>query len=198
MSAHLELEPNQQPDVKRKIVLVGDGELLACVFVRRGADLSSQGGCGKTTLLMTYAHNRLPEVRFLDYRALICVAAAGSFAIRTHSPIFSPSQVYIPTVFDYVTNRRFDGKIVRIAFWDTASQEECDRLRPLSYQECHAILIVFAVDSPESFENIQEKVRIPFSTPASPFYVQDSCLMQKWDVSLFLLVMGLPGDKSGG
>jgi len=60
-------------------------------------------------------------------------------------------------VFDYTTNRRFDGKIVLIAFWDTAAQEEYDRLRPLSYLECHALLLIFSVDSPESFENIQEK-----------------------------------------
>jgi len=95
--------------MKRKIVVVGDG------------------GCGKTCLLIVYAHNRFPEA-------------------------------YIPTVFEnYVTNRQFDGKIVEIALWDTAGQEEYDRLRPLSYPESHVILIVFSVDFPVSLENVQDK-----------------------------------------
>lgn len=38
-------------------------------------------------------------------------------------------------------------------------QEDYDRLRPLSYPDSHVILICFAVDSPDSLENVQEKVR---------------------------------------
>jgi GTPase SAR1 family protein len=92
-----------------------------------------------------YAHNRFPEVPF--YRALIHAAAAHT------------EQAYIPTVFEnYVTNRQFDGKIVEIALWDTAGQEEYDRLRPLSYPESHVILIVFSVDFPVSLANVQDKV----------------------------------------
>ncbi|KAG0745039.1 hypothetical protein G6F24_015974 [Rhizopus arrhizus] len=37
------------------------------------------------------------------------------------------------------------------------SQEDYDRLRPLSYPDSHVILICFAVDSPDSLENVQEK-----------------------------------------
>ncbi|KAH8990717.1 P-loop containing nucleoside triphosphate hydrolase protein [Lactarius deliciosus] len=109
MSSHYELGPNERPDMKRKIVVVGDG------------------GCGKTCLLIVYAQNRFPEA-------------------------------YIPTVFEnYVTNRQFDGKIIEIALWDTAGQEEYDRLRPLSYPESHVILIVFSVDFPVSLANVQDK-----------------------------------------
>lgn len=109
MSSHYELGPNERPDMKRKIVVVGDG------------------GCGKTCLLIVYAQNRFPEA-------------------------------YIPTVFEnYVTNRQFDGKIFEIALWDTAGQEEYDRLRPLSYPESHVILIVFSVDFPVSLANVQDK-----------------------------------------
>lgn len=39
-------------------------------------------------------------------------------------------------------------------------QEDYDRLRPLSYPDSHVILICFAVDSPDSLENVQEKVCI--------------------------------------
>jgi hypothetical protein len=37
-------------------------------------------------------------------------------------------------------------------------QEDYDRLRPLSYPDSHVILICFAIDSPDSLENVQEKV----------------------------------------
>ena len=33
------------------------------------------------------------------------------------------------------------------------------RLRPLSYPDSHVILICFAIDSPDSLDNVQEKVR---------------------------------------
>lgn len=51
-----------------------------------------------------------------------------------------------------------DGKHVELALWDTAGQEDYDRLRPLSYPDSHVILICFAVDSPDSLDNVQEKV----------------------------------------
>ncbi|CEH12621.1 signal transducer [Ceraceosorus bombacis] len=63
------------------------------------------GGAGKTSLLIVYSENRFPEA-------------------------------YIPTVFEnYVPIVRFEGKVVELALWDTAGQEEYDRLRPLSYPE---------------------------------------------------------------
>ncbi|KIY66392.1 hypothetical protein CYLTODRAFT_437455 [Cylindrobasidium torrendii FP15055 ss-10] len=101
--------PQRRPDVKRKLVVVGDG------------------GCGKTCLLIVYAENRFPEA-------------------------------YIPTVFEnYVTQIQFEGKEVELALWDTAGQEEYDRLRPLSYPESNVILIVFSVDFPTSLDNVHDK-----------------------------------------
>jgi Ras homolog gene family, member A len=50
------------------------------------------------------------------------------------------------------------GKIVELALWDTAGQEEYDRLRPLSYPETDVILICFAIDSHASLENVTDKV----------------------------------------
>lgn len=52
----------------------------------------------------------------------------------------------------------FDSKLIEIALWDTAGQEEYDRLRPLSYPESNVILIVFSVDFPNSLENVLDKV----------------------------------------
>ena len=70
-------------------------------------------------------------------------------------------QSYIPTVFEnYVTQIQFEGKLVELALWDTAGQEEYDRLRPLSYPESDVILIVFSIDFPVSLGNVQDKVGI--------------------------------------
>ena len=77
----------------------------------------------------------------------------------------STTQSYVPTVFEnYVTLVQFDGKTVELALWDTAGQEEYDRLRPLSYPESDVILIVFSVDFPTSLANVQDKVRGPLNT----------------------------------
>ena len=44
-----------------------------------------------------------------------------------------------------------------MALWDTAGQEDYDRLRPLSYPDTDVILMCFSIDSPDSLENIPEK-----------------------------------------
>lgn len=52
------------------------------------------------------------------------------------------------------------GKLVELALWDTAGQEEYDRLRPLSYPETDLIFVCFAIDCPNSLENVMDKVRL--------------------------------------
>lgn len=44
-----------------------------------------------------------------------------------------------------------------MALWDTAGQEEYDRLRSISYPDTDVILMCFSIDSPESLENIPKK-----------------------------------------
>ena len=44
-----------------------------------------------------------------------------------------------------------------MALWDTAGQEDYDRLRPLSYPDTHVILICFSVDRPDSLDNVWDK-----------------------------------------
>lgn len=64
----------------------------------------------------------------------------------------------MPTVFEnYVADIEVDGKQVELALWDTAGQEDYDRLRPLSYPDTDVILMCFSIDSPDSLENIPEK-----------------------------------------
>jgi len=65
---------------------------------------------------------------------------------------------HIPTVFDnYRANVMVDGQVVNLGLWDTAGQEDYDKLRPLSYQQTDVFLIAFAVSSPASFENVKGK-----------------------------------------
>lgn len=66
---------------------------------------------------------------------------------------------YIPTVFDnYVADVHLpDGRSIELALWDTAGQEDYDRLRPLSYPDSHVIVIAISIDSPDSLQNVYEK-----------------------------------------
>ncbi|RMJ25527.1 GTP-binding protein [Aspergillus sp. HF37] len=87
------------------------------------------GGCGKTCLLISYSQGYFPEK-------------------------------YVPTVFEnYITHtpHRPSGKTVELALWDTAGQEEYDRLRPLSYPETDLLFVCFAIDCPASLENVMDK-----------------------------------------
>ncbi|KAL8642082.1 MAG: hypothetical protein Q9228_001192 [Teloschistes exilis] len=87
------------------------------------------GGCGKTCLLISYSQGYFPEK-------------------------------YVPTVFEnYITHTTHQptGKTVELALWDTAGQEEYDRLRPLSYPETDLIFVCFAIDCPNSLENVMDK-----------------------------------------
>jgi GTPase SAR1 family protein len=48
---------------------------------------------------------------------------------------------------------------VQLALWDTAGQEDYERLRPLAYSKAHVILIGFSIDTPDSLDNVKHKAR---------------------------------------
>ncbi len=50
-----------------------------------------------------------------------------------------------------------NGKFVSLNLWDTAGQEDYDRLRPLSYPQTDVFIVCFSVISPNSFEHVQYK-----------------------------------------
>ncbi|KAF6034071.1 Cdc42 [Bugula neritina] len=53
------------------------------------------------------------------------------------------------------------GEPYTLGLFDTAGQEDYDRLRPLSYPQTDVFLVCFSVVSPSSFENVKEK-KTPF------------------------------------
>merc|ERR1719198_866554 len=50
-----------------------------------------------------------------------------------------------------------DGKPINLGLWDTAGQEDYDRLRPLSYPQTDVFLICFSVISEASLKNVKSK-----------------------------------------
>lgn len=65
---------------------------------------------------------------------------------------------YIPTILDTTTsNVMVDGHPMKLNLFDTAGQEDYDRLRPLAYVDTDIFLLCFSVVNPKSLENITEK-----------------------------------------
>ncbi|KAL0480982.1 Ras-related protein Rac [Acrasis kona] len=85
------------------------------------------GAVGKTCLLFVYSKNEFPTE-------------------------------YVPTIFDnYTTTVNVGGNPVQLGLWDTAGQEDYDRLRPLSYPGTGVFVLCFAISVPASFENVKKK-----------------------------------------
>lgn len=59
---------------------------------------------------------------------------------------------------NYTASVMVDGRPISLGLWDTAGQEDYDRLRPLSYPQTDVFLICFSIVSPPSFDNVKAKV----------------------------------------
>ena len=64
-------------------------------------------------------------------------------------------QDYVPTVFEnYSAEITINDKSYVLMLWDTAGQEEYDRLRPLSYDNVDVVVICYDVMTQASFDNV--------------------------------------------
>ena len=101
------------------------------------------GGVGKTSLLISFTTNQFPEE-------------------------------YVPTIFDnFHMDLTVSGKVHHLGLFDTAGQEEYDRLRPLAYPKTHVFLICFCTVSMPSYKNVREKwvPEIKHYCPDTPFLI---------------------------
>eukprot|EP00472_Partenskyella_glossopodia_P009620 CAMPEP_0197520152 /NCGR_PEP_ID=MMETSP1318-20131121/5464_1 /TAXON_ID=552666 /ORGANISM="Partenskyella glossopodia, Strain RCC365" /LENGTH=195 /DNA_ID=CAMNT_0043071551 /DNA_START=25 /DNA_END=612 /DNA_ORIENTATION=+ len=65
---------------------------------------------------------------------------------------------YIPTIFDNMsTNLMVGTKVVNLGLWDTAGQEDYDRLRPLAYPQTDVFLVVYSCIDSTSLKNCWQK-----------------------------------------
>merc|ERR1712060_492067 len=66
---------------------------------------------------------------------------------------------YVPTIFNNTTkemNLNSEDK-VNLDLWDTAGQEEFDRIRYLSYRDTNVFFFCYSCVDPDSFSNIKSK-----------------------------------------
>lgn len=99
------------------------------------------GTVGKSTLLISYTTNNI-------------------------------QQDYVPTVFDnYSANILVDSEPYQLDLWDTAGQEDYDKLRPLSYPNTNVFLVCFSIVSLLSYRNIKNKwiPELRFNMPNTKF-----------------------------
>jgi len=88
--------------------------------------LVGDGGVGKTCLLISYTSNKFPSA-------------------------------YVPTVFDnYAVTVLVGGEAHTLGLFDTAGQEDFEKLRPLAYPNADVILICFSVNQPSSLKNVRD------------------------------------------
>ncbi|TGZ64214.1 hypothetical protein CRM22_006494 [Opisthorchis felineus] len=97
----------------------------------------------------------------VEFRKKLLVVGDGECGKTSLLIVFSKGvfpQQYVPTVFDtFVKDIVIDNKRMEFTLWDSAGQENYDRLRTLSYPDTDVIILCFSIAYPDSFENVRDK-----------------------------------------
>jgi len=116
-------------EIQEKVESMGGGgeEVNISGATRIKLVVVGDGAVGKTSLLISYATKKFPTD-------------------------------YVPTVFEnYTAQMKRDNENILLHLWDTAGQEDYDRLRPLSYPGADVVLLCFSLVNRQSYEAIREK-----------------------------------------
>jgi len=105
----------------------GDEDVNIANATRIKLVVVGDGAVGKTSLLISYATKKFPTD-------------------------------YVPTVFEnYTAQMKYESESILLHLWDTAGQEDYDRLRPLSYPGADVVLLCFSTVTRGSYDAIREK-----------------------------------------
>lgn len=113
------------------------------------------GAVGKTCLLHSYCQNSFPD----KYEP---TGASATFVTRTLRLLMGMRAlrtfIFPCAVFDnYSVCVSVDAKPFTLMLWDTAGQEDYDRLRPLSYPQTDVFLVAFSLVNRASFDNVRAR-----------------------------------------
>ncbi|CAI4035937.1 hypothetical protein SMKI_14G1460 [Saccharomyces mikatae IFO 1815] len=123
---------------------------IKCVIIGDGA-------VGKTSLLISYTTNSFPT----DYVPTVFDNYSTTIAIPTaisNGPLeLGNGTGRRGSLSSASSSPSTERKLYKINLWDTAGQEDYDRLRPLCYPQTDIFLICFSVSEHASFANVTEK-----------------------------------------
>jgi len=125
---------NHVIEIQERVESLGDskgdstgGDLNIASATRIKLVVVGDGAVGKTSLLISYATKKFPTD-------------------------------YVPTVFEnYTAQMKMEEETILLHLWDTAGQEDYDRLRPLSYPGADVVLLCFSTVTKSSYDAIKEK-----------------------------------------
>ena len=131
---------------RRKLVVVGDGA--------SGASSPSH-------------HSKLCNVSiiFLISPTSTWFSCSGKTALLWVFALKGRPDKYIPQVYEAPAQKiKVDNRKIELDFLDTSAPGHriFERLRPSLYTDSHVIIICYAVDRPETLQNVTEKVRTLF------------------------------------
>ncbi|KAI8897582.1 ras family-domain-containing protein [Globomyces pollinis-pini] len=127
---------------------------------RRPSTLSSTTACSVDAGNKTVATDN-KTIQDESKRRKIVIVGDGAIGKTSLIAYFQTGEfldTYIPTVFENALSQVDIGtQIINLEIWDTAGQDEYTRLRPFAYTNAHAVILCFAIDRLDSFNNINQK-----------------------------------------